>query len=238
MSGFGNYDPVEQMKLEEKKAAVDLDELQKKARDWLEKVTREKFEKLGLKGANILPLELYPGSSHLSQTCKPVPEIAIKTSLMKKLIADMQFTMYLCGGIGLSANQVGLRQRLFVGDWSEDRESPAAFINPEIVWKSDEVVREKEACLSMPGVKLHVVRPVRIKATWLDERGKRLDAELEGWAARVFLHELDHLDGKMMIDHPSTNRVERRLALKVGGRIARGELAGKPKPKRKKKRRR
>lgn len=236
MSGLGIYDPIEQMRLEERSKAVELDKFQQKARDWLERVSRESLGKLGIKDAKVLPLEFYPHGAKLSVVCYPVPELAIGSGLMKRLIADTKFTMYMCGGVGLAAPQLGLEQRFFVADWSETRDKPATIINPEITWWSDEVTREKEACLSMPGVKLHVVRPSQIKARWMDEFGKPVETELEGWAARIFLHELDHLDGKMMIEHESVSRVERRLAKKVPERILKGET--KPKKARRKKRRR
>lgn len=221
------YDPVAQMKLEEKKRAVEFADLQQEARDWVENKVREK---LGDKG-QVLPLVFYP-STTLSEACRPVPVEVIKTSLFKKLSDDMVFTMYMCGGVGLAAPQAGLNHRMFVLDWSESRDHPVTCINPEVVELGSELARENEACLSMPGVRVVVSRPTSAVVSFFDVTGHRVTVTLEGWAARIFLHELDHLDGKMMFEHPSVHSIERRQALKKSQRIMRGEKPQKQQPKR------
>lgn len=213
-----SHDPIQQMKLNEMKKVVELAERQDDARDWLDKKVRERFGKEG----QVLPLEFFP-SEMLKAACKPVPVGAIKSKLMKKLSSDMTFTMYMCGGIGLAAPQVGLDQRFFVIDWSADRKHPVTCINPELIAVSEAVAQESEACLSMPGVKVRVIRPLRAQVAFYDLNAHRVEVDLEGWAARAYMHELDHLNGKMMFEHSSVHRIERRQALKKADDIRRGE---------------
>jgi peptide deformylase len=141
---------------------------------------------------------------------------------LQTLVADMFETMYAAPGIGLAAVQVGVPIRLLVIDLQEpenpeDPESPAVkdpkvFINPEILWHSDNEVPYTEGCLSVPEQYAEVMRPDKIRARWQDEKGKTYEEEIEGLLAVCLQHEMDHLNGVLFIDHLS--RLKRDMVLK------------------------
>jgi len=114
-------------------------------------------------------------------------------------------------GVGLAANQVGILRRIFVIQAEEDE--PRALVNPAIVERSDEVDEDDEGCLSMQGVVVSVERPLRVRIEAKDEEGNPVTVELEGLPARVAQHELDHLDGVLILDR--TTPEDRREALSV-----------------------
>ena len=143
----------------------------------------------------------------------------------------MTLTMYLCGGVGLAAPQVGKLIRMVVCDWSENRDTPTVMVNPKVVDESEEQVRLEEACLSIPGGKVHVYRPARVTITHQSVKGAIIKEDLDGWPARIAQHEIDHLDGQTMLDKVS--RLERRFALSTLDKIRKREKA----PKKRKKRR-
>jgi peptide deformylase len=131
---------------------------------------------------------------------------------LKKLISDMWETMYFSKGIGLAAPQIGIPLRIVVIDWEDNK---YLIINPEIVEQEGEE-RCEEGCLSFPGVYEEVTRPAKMRVTWQDERGAEHDEVIEGFLARVFSHEIDHLDAKLLIDHLSP--LKRRFLKKKMGR--------------------
>lgn len=135
----------------------------------------------------------YP-ESVLGEVGKPVTEF---DEDLRKLCEDMYETMYDDHGVGLAAPQIGLNLRLFVMD-CEDVKLIAA--NPEIIETSGEQSGQ-EGCLSLGKVPAVVVRPEKAKLKAQDENGEWFEAEAEGYAARCFLHETDHCDGKLFIDH-------------------------------------
>jgi len=118
-------------------------------------------------------------------------------SRLRTLAADMHETMAAAPGVGLAAPQVGVPRRLFTFDSGEESGS---YANPEIVWRSDETQDGEEGCLSIPGVYFPVVRAmkVRIRAQELD--GSPVEREAEAFLARIFQHEIDHLDGVLFVD--------------------------------------
>ncbi len=116
---------------------------------------------------------------------------------LEQLCADMFETMYDAEGVGLAAPQIGLNLRLFVMD-CEDVKLIAA--NPEIIETSGEQSGQ-EGCLSVGKVPAVVVRPLKAKLRAQNEKGEWFEREAEGYAARCFLHETDHCDGKLFIDH-------------------------------------
>lgn len=118
---------------------------------------------------------------------------------LKKMIADMKETMYLASGVGLAAPQVGDDRRLIVIDWQENK---YVLINPEILEAEGEE-RCEEGCLSFPGIYEQVTRPDKIRVRYQDEEGVWHDEVIEGFLARVFSHEIDHLGAKLLIDHLS-----------------------------------
>mgnify|MGYP006163701309 CR=1 FL=1 len=129
-------------------------------------------------------------------------EITDITSETQRLIDDVVETMYASSGIGLAAPQVGLSIRLFVADPSFGRESKdlVIMINPEIV-EREGVQSESEGCLSLPGFEAQIPRPARSLVQGLDRRGKPQQIEATGLLARIFQHEIDHLDGSLFLDH-------------------------------------
>ncbi|MEA2125605.1 MAG: peptide deformylase [Solirubrobacteraceae bacterium] len=115
-------------------------------------------------------------------------------------------------GIGLAATQVGAMHRVLV--YRVESQSPiAALVNPEIEWRSAEEEIAEEGCLSLPGVLVEVERPVHVRVCGLDERGDALTIEASGLEARVLQHEIDHLDGVLILDR--TTRSQRKEAMKA-----------------------
>jgi peptide deformylase len=155
----------------------------------------------------------------LRQISKPVETFDEE---LETLVADMFETMYAAPGIGLAAVQVGVPIRLLVIDLQEpqdpdDPESPnvkdpRVFINPEILWHSDDEVPYTEGCLSVPEQYAEVMRPDRIRAKWQDEKGKSYEEDIDGLLAVCLQHEMDHLEGVLFIDHLS--RLKRDMVLK------------------------
>lgn len=107
--------------------------------------------------------------------------------------------MYESKGVGLAAPQVGINQQIFVAD-TGDGAGPSAFINPKILKKSGSQKME-EGCLSIPGITVNVRRPQVIVVRYMDENNQTVERELTGLWARVFQHENDHLQGKMIVDY-------------------------------------
>jgi len=129
-----------------------------------------------------------------------------------KLAERMKELMHDASGIGLAATQVGVLQRLFVFQADEEGEA-AAIVNPEIVERSDETEVADEGCLSIQGVTVPVERAVAVTIVGKDEHGNDVRYELEDYFARCVQHEVDHLDGVLMIDR--TTPEGRRDALAV-----------------------
>ena len=138
---------------------------------------------------------------------------------LRLLIDDMFETMYDAPGIGLAAIQVGVPKRVLVIDLQEEEDAegkpirnPRVFINPELFDPSEDVSVYSEGCLSVPDQFADVERPAVVHARWLDEKGTRQEAQLEGLLATCLQHEMDHLEGVLFIDHLS--RLKRDMVLK------------------------
>jgi len=115
-------------------------------------------------------------------------------------------------GIGLAATQVGVMHRVLV--YRVEPDAPvASLINPVLEWASEEKEISEEGCLSLPGVLVDVERPIHVRVTGSDERGDALTIEASGLEARVIQHEMDHLDGVLILDR--TPRDQRKAAMKV-----------------------
>lgn len=163
------------------------------------------------------------------------------TDELRVLMDDMLETMYAAPGIGLAAAQIGELKRVVVMDLgdkpvegasedpeaeeSEDlqqaRRNPRYFVNPEILWASDEMFAYEEGCLSVPEYFDAVERPARVRVRYMDYSGKQIEEEIEGLYAVCFQHELDHLNGVLFIDHLSRLRRERAVAkVKKNARLA------------------
>ena len=129
---------------------------------------------------------------------------------IRKLIRDMVDTMYASGGIGLAAPQVGVSKRVVVVDVRlyDPSSSLITLVNPEVAAKGEEIVHE-EGCLSVPGCVEGVKRRNWIKVRGLNEKGREIEIEGEGMLAIALQHEIDHLDGKVILDRMS--RIKRDL---------------------------
>ena len=158
----------------------------------------------------LLTILQYP-DPRLHTVAKPVREVDAR---IQQLAADMVETMYEANGIGLAATQVDVHERLVVIDVSEGRDEPLVFINPEIVWASEETQVNDEGCLSVPGIYDGVERPSRVKVTALDEKGQSRTIEAEGILAVCIQHEMDHLKGKVFVEYLSPlkrNRIKSKM---------------------------
>jgi peptide deformylase len=132
----------------------------------------------------------------------------------RRLIDDMIESMYAADGIGLASVQIGVPKRIIVMDLDQKdgKKTPRVFINPKILWASEELVTFEEGCLSVPEIWEDVERPAHIRAEHLDRDGKRVELEAEGLLATCLQHEMDHLEGVLFIDHIS--RLKRSMALR------------------------
>ena len=127
---------------------------------------------------------------------------------LRKLMDDMLETMYAAPGIGLAAIQVGVPKRVIVIDLSKEKEKkrPIFIVNPEVTFKSNELVSYEEGCLSIPNQFAEVERPNTCKIKFLDYYGKQNELKAEGLLATCIQHEIDHLNGKLFVDHISKLR--------------------------------
>ena len=122
-----------------------------------------------------------------------------------RLIKYMYKAMYQNSGIGLAAIQVGYQKRMFVMDCSRSQTNEKVFINPEILEKSNETLRDNEGCLSAPGKTGDVRRHIRIILKYQDKNGEEKKKTFYNLEARCIQHEMDHLDGKLCIDYEKGN---------------------------------
>lgn len=153
----------------------------------------------------ILPIVTDPADV-LRKKAKPVTKV---NANIRKLLDDMAETMYEAPGVGLAAPQVGVSKRIVVLDPHDEETGLIHLINPEIVFREG-WVQGTEGCLSVPGYVGDVYRYEHIKVTALDRNGHKAYYDVEGWLARIFQHEIDHLDGILYTDKCSDLReVER-----------------------------
>jgi len=158
----------------------------------------------------ILNILRYP-DPRLHKVAKPV---AIFDERLKKLAADMTATMYDAPGVGLAATQVDVHEQVIVIDTSETHDGLRVFVNPEIIWASDEKLVYDEGCLSVPGIYDGVERPARVKVRALDLDGQPFELEADGLLAVCIQHEIDHLKGKVFVEYLSPlkrNRIKTKL---------------------------
>lgn len=144
----------------------------------------------------ILNVRIYPDPV-LSEKSKPLGAISKKDI---GLIDNMIETMYSEDGVGLAAPQVGVSKRIIVVSPNAERRAECVYINPEIIESSREQEVDVEGCLSLPGISCEVFRARRIKLKALDLNGKERIEEALGFRARVIQHEIDHLNGVLLID--------------------------------------
>lgn len=131
---------------------------------------------------------------------------------LKKLIEAMKKILGETDGVGLAAPQIGVLKRVIVLELDDKK---SVFLNPRILWKSDEVAEDEEGCLSIPGIKVKVPRSAAVKIEADSLGGKSSVVETEGILSRIFQHEIDHLDGLLILDR--TSRSEKKRALQELG---------------------
>jgi peptide deformylase len=144
---------------------------------------------------------------------------------LRALMDDMLETMYAAPGIGLAAIQVGVPKRVIVMDLArgEEPKAPRFFVNPEILWASEERFVYEEGCLSVPEIYDEVERAAKVRIRYLDYHGQPVEEEAEGLFAVCIQHEMDHLKGVLFIDHLS--RLKRDRAVAKVRKAARAEAA-------------
>ena len=129
---------------------------------------------------------------------------------LENLANDMLETMYIANGIGLAATQVDRHIRLIVMDLSEERDDPRIFINPTFkILKNHKLFEFEEGCLSIPGFNETIARPDKIELTWQDIKGNQYIDKPEGLLTVCIQHEIDHLDGRLMVDYISSLKRDR-----------------------------
>jgi len=165
---------------------------------------------------SLLPIITLPDPI-LRQKALPVERVDDE---LRKTLDDMLETMYDAPGVGLAANQVNIARRFIVVDAENKKDddgasrNPIFLINPEIISYGDTVESYEEGCLSLPDVHVDIERPTKITVRYLDRDGESQELAAEGFLATVIQHEVDHLDGKLIIDFLSSlrrNMVVRRF---------------------------
>jgi peptide deformylase len=148
----------------------------------------------------IRPVRIY-GDPVLRERAREVAQVDDE---LRRLIEDMRETMQAYQGVGLAANQVGVLQRVLVLDvpMEDEERMQAALVNPVIEARSGTETSE-EGCLSIPGIFEDVRRAARVKVRGLDEQGRAVTLDAEGYLARAIQHEVDHLDGVLFVDRLS-----------------------------------
>lgn len=164
-----------------------------------------------------LPIITLPDAV-LRQISKPVQQV---DASILKLADDMLETMYAAPGVGLAAIQVGVPQRLLVLDVAGEDEprAPLTLINPEIVKLGQELRPYEEGCLSIPDVKVEIERPATVVVRFVGRDGRMQELAADGLLATAIQHEIDHLDGKLIIDFLS--RLKRDIVVRKLKKIAR-----------------
>jgi peptide deformylase len=142
---------------------------------------------------------------------------------LRRLVEDMFETMYDAPGIGLAAIQIGVSERIVTMDLAKKDEPPErrVFINPELVWSSDDKAIREEGCLSIPEYYEEVERPSQVKVRYLDLDGTPQEIAADGLFATCLQHEIDHLNGVLFIDHLS--KLKRNMVIKKFTKAAKRE---------------
>ncbi len=147
----------------------------------------------------LLSILNYP-DKRLHKIAKPVAAVDDR---IRKLVADMAETMYAAPGVGLAATQVDVHERVVVIDVSETHDQLRVFINPEIIWSSDEREISEEGCLSVPGIYDTVERAEKVRVRALNEQGEPFELDCDELLAVCIQHEMDHLVGKVFVEYLS-----------------------------------
>lgn len=173
-----------------------------------------------VKEQEINPLPLYDENHPM--LAKPIPlyDLPLPNANMTNLVQRLKMTMKLYNGIGLSANQCGVFERVFVIGTDQFQ---IACINPRIVGASADIIKSDEGCLSFPGLFVKIDRPSSLDVEFVTENGEVKQMRLEGLSARCFAHELDHMNGKKFTEHvgPVALQMARRKQEKIIKKISR-----------------
>lgn len=156
----------------------------------------------------------YP-DPRLHTVARPVQEVDAR---IRQLVDDMLATMYSADGVGLAATQVDVHERVIVIDTSEGRNEPRVLINPELVWRSEEMSFTDEGCLSVPTIYDKVQRHARVRVRALGRDGQPYEFDAEGLLAVCVQHEMDHLLGKVFVEYLSPlkrNRIKHKMQKKA-----------------------
>jgi len=142
---------------------------------------------------------------------------------VRALVDDMFETMYEAPGVGLAAIQIGVPKRIVTADTAkkDEEKRPQVFLNPEVVWSSEDKATYEEGCLSIPEYYEEVERPTQVKVRYMDIDGKTQEIEANGLLATVLQHEIDHLNGVLFIDHIS--KLKRDRVIKKFAKAAKRE---------------
>jgi peptide deformylase len=165
----------------------------------------------------LLTILEYP-DPRLNRVAQPV---TVFDERLEQLVRDMSETMYAAPGVGLAATQVDVHQRVVIMDLSEGKDALRVFVNPLIEWAADEIVSCEEGCLSVPGVYDQVRRPARVRIRAQDLRGNAFVEDCSETLAVCIQHEIDHLNGKVFVQHLSMlkqARVQAKLRKRRGRR--------------------
>ncbi len=165
---------------------------------------------------------VYAPDIRLKTMCKDVLEV---TDELKQLASDMVETMYENKGVGLAAPQIGENIRLFVMDCEQGEDGEEGKIyklfNPVITYASEELSEYEEGCLSLPDVLQIVTRPKEVTVEYLDENGQKQSLKADGLTATCIQHEIDHLNGKILLDYMGP--VKRKMTLKKLDKIKKAQ---------------
>jgi len=158
----------------------------------------------------LLPILQYP-DPRLHKVAQEVPQV---DDDIRQLVDDMLDTMYAAKGVGLAATQVDVHHRVVVIDTSEERNQPRVLINPEIIWRSEEKIIWEEGCLSVATIYDKVERHAQVRVRALNRDGQPHEFDAEELLAVCVQHELDHLMGKVFVEHLSPlkrNRIRSKI---------------------------
>lgn len=159
---------------------------------------------------------LKPTDKRLRMVCEPVSQNELRSKVFQQLIEIMLDFVYGTNSkgesrkrdqamtVGLSANQIGILKRISVVDLAighKDFSDLHVLINPEIIWSSKGTIERNEGCVNLDNIWGYVTRSKRVKVRALDRSGNKIELDLKGWAAVLLQHEIDHLQGKLFIDH-------------------------------------
>jgi peptide deformylase len=167
------------------------------------------------------PLPLYDDTLPMLESEIPEYNLRLPNPHMTKLSSQLRMTMKKFGGIGLSANQCGVYERVFVIGTEHFQ---FTCINPKIIEKSETLIKSEEGCLSYPGLYLKIERPEWIVAEFTDEEGEVKQMRFEGITARCYQHELDHMNGKKFVEYVGSVSMQmaRKKQTKIMKKVIRG----------------